>query len=226
MSLVLEEKEISALVNRLLDNLSLTVESQTGRAGIVVRQKIGDLRASFMDRLADETFAAELLACFTAAREANARLAAFGNVREALFVDAEASPGDVCSAIIQTGIGFCLSAEAQLATAVEFNSRDDVDEMIKRMKDAFDTARELAADAYDSFTYQQLTYLAGAVTAHLASVARPLPRMVTFKMAEMMPALSLGNRLYYDTSRWEEIVQENKVVHPAFCPRELRGLAS
>lgn len=224
MTLATEEREIGEIVNRLLDSLALTMESQTGREGIVFRSKVGDVRANHMDYLKASTFTTELLAAFTVARKANARLAGFHNMHTLLF---EESPvGDISKAIVQVTISFCLSTEAQLITNLEFTSRDDVDQMIRAMKLAFDIAREQAADGNDSSIYQQLTYLAGALTSHLANVARPMPRMVTFYPKATEPALVLSNRFYYDPERWEELVLENKIVHPAFCPRELRGLAS
>jgi hypothetical protein len=224
MSLSSEQDEITGIVNRMLNNLAATVESKTGSSGASLRQQIGDIRASYMDYLKDNIFTTELLVCFTTARDLKVRLGSMANVRLGLFD--ETPVGEISNAIVQAGIGFCLSAESKLITDIEFVSRDDVDAMIKTMKSAFDTARELAADAIDSASYQSLTFLAGALTSYLADAARPLPRMVTFHMQTPMPALALSNRIYYTTERWEEVVNENRIVHPAFCPREIRGLAS
>lgn len=224
MSLSTEEREIGEVVNRMLDSLALTIESQVGREGIAFRSKVGDIRARYMDYLKAGTFPTQLLTAFNIAYKANPRLGNFRNMHTQLF--AENPIGEISIAIVQVSIGFCLSIESKLVTALEFTSRDDVDAMIKIMKEAFDVARELAADAADSSAYQALTALAGSVTAHLADEARPLPRMVTFKSAATEPALVLSNRFYYAPGRWEELVNENKIVHPAFCPRELRGLAS
>lgn len=224
MTLATEEREIGELVNRMLDNLALTMQSQIGRGSIRFRSKVGDVRANYMDYLKAGTFPAELNAAFEIAFESQARLAGFRNLRTRLF---EEEPiGDITKAIWQTSIFFSLSVESRLLTNLEFTSRDDVDAMIKVMKEGFDAARELAADALDSSVYQALTFLAGATTAHLANVARPLPRIVTFKAMAIEPALTLSNRYYRSAERWEELVLENKVVHPAFCPRELQGLAS
>jgi hypothetical protein len=52
-------------------------------------------------------------------------------------------------------------------------------------------------DAIDSATYQALTFLAGALTNHLATTAQPLPRMVQFHLKKNFPALKLSHRLYY-----------------------------
>ena len=224
MALPDEEKEIGEIVNRLLDNLAATMQSQVGREGVLFRSKVGDVRARHMDYLKAGTFTTELLAAFTIAYEAEAKLSGFQVMHAALFD--EEPEGEISKAIVQAAIGLCLSTESKLISAVEYTSRDDVESAIAVMKEAFNEARDLAADASDSSLYRALTSLAGSVTAHLANVARPLPRMVEFRSMAIEPALVLSNRFYYEPERWEELVLENKIVHPAFCPRILRGLAS
>ena len=224
MSLNTEKEEIAVVVNRLCDNLSTTISSKLGREGVALRHQIGDVRANYDTMLRDGQFATELLACFTTAREANVKLESLIFVRQGLF--AENPDGDISIAIVQAAIVFCLAAESRMISVIEFVSRDDVEIMMRRMKLAFDTARDLAADALDSSTYQQLTALAGALTNHLANKARPLPRMVTFNIPTSLPALAVSQRIYYDSSRWEEIIQENKTIHPAFVQREIRGLST
>lgn len=219
-----ETEEITDIVNRLLDGLSVTISSQVGSSGVALRSKIGDMRSNYFDYLRDDTFAAKLLEIYTVSRQASAKLSGFVQLREQLFT--ELPIGDVAKLIVQMAIGFCLSAESRLITTIEFTSRDDVEDMIATMKIAFDTARDLAADALDSLSYQNLVFLAGSLTNHLATKARPLPRMITFRLASAMPALALSNRVYYVGDRAEEIVAENHIIHPAFCPREIRGLTS
>jgi len=224
MSLNLQKDEIKKTVNAMLDDLSATVSSQTAAENIDLRYKIGDLRAYYETEIADGDFAASLLDCFTTAREDNGRLIAFGQLRENLF--AATPKGDISLAIVQMGIVYCLSAESRIISEMTFVSRNDVDLMIDKMKTAFDTARELVADAADSSAYRALIQLSGALTNHLANVSRPLPRMVTFDMRVVLPALTLSNRVYHDPTRWEEICDENKIVHPAFCPMSIVGLSS
>lgn len=223
MSLNSEKTEIEGIVNRLLDVLSAAPPTKVGSEAIVLRHKIGDLRASFFDDLRDGTFTSDLLACFTAAREANVKLTGLFSVHQSLF--AENPVGLISVGIVQAAIVFCLATESRMILLLEFVSRDDVEVMMNKMKTAFDTARNLAADMLDSSAYQNLTTLAGALTNHLANVSRPLPRMLSFSLSAAFPALTLSQRIYYSAFRWEEIIQENKIVHPAFCPREIRGLS-
>jgi len=224
MSLNTERVEIDGVIGRLFDNLSLTITSQTGTNGAHLRQKMGDLRANYAFYLADGIFPQKLLEFFTLTRENGASLASIATVRDQLFN--ERPVGVVSIAIVQTAIVFCLSAESRIITETEFVSRDDVNHMIKTMKIAFDKARDGAADMSDSSSYQTLTFLAGALTNHLSNTARPLPRMVTFNLFISLPALALSNRIYHTADRWEEVVNENHIVHPAFCIREIRGLSA
>lgn len=224
MSYNSEKEEVDATVTRLLDNLGATASSRTGRAGIELRQAIGDVRANYVAYLRDDTFADKLLNCFTVAVSAGAKLESLRNVHVGLF--AETPAGDISSAIVQAAIVFCLSAESRVIVPMEFTSRDDVEKMIASVKSAFDIARELASDAIDTSSYMALTYLAGALTNHLATVSRPLPRMITFTLNAALPALTLSNFIYHNAERWEEIVAENHIIHPAFCMREIVGLSS
>lgn len=219
-----ERREIDGVMNRLLDLLSSTISSRSGLNSAALRTAIGDLRASYMNRLADGTFAAALLNCFNIIVETGGELPRLVTVHQQLFL--EEPIGVTAEAIVQTAISYCLATEAKLITAIEFVSRDDVETLLKQTRDAFDFARERAADAEDSTYYRQLTALSGTVIKYLADTARPLARIVTFKMPGPMPALAVSERIYYAADRWEEIVNENKIVHPAFCPRELRGLSS
>ena len=219
-----EAKETENVLNRLLDSLLTTISSQAGQEGIQLRTSIGDVRANFRDYFLDGTFAENLLECFKAAQTANVTLASLVRVRLKLFE--EAPVGNIPKAIVQSAIGFCLALESRIISNIEFTCRNDVETMISTMQVAFGIARDLAADALDSKAYRDLVALSGALTSYLATTARPLPRMVTFKLAVEMPALVLSNRVYYVADRSEEIVAENRIVHPAFCPREIRGLAS
>jgi len=216
--------EIAAVLTRLLDNLSLTVSSQTGRTGADLRRQIGRVRADYLTLLANGGFGVALLTCFRVAEQANVKLASLAYVREQLI--AEEPVGDIAAVIVQSGISFCLATEARMVSALTFVSRDDVELMMSRMKLAFDAARDKVADMSDSSVYRQLTYLAGALTNHLATKSRPLPSMVTFKMQANLPSLVFSQRVYYEASRADELAQENRIIHPAFCLRDMRGLGA
>lgn len=224
MSLNKEAVELDGIINRLLDNLSLSITSQAGREGVELRHKIGDIRSNYNLMILDGTFSTELLSCFQTALIANVKLPGLFVVHQGLFK--EVPVGEISMEVVQVGILFCLSTESRLIVKIEFTSRDDVEEMMNKMRNVFDVARLLLADAQDTTPYQKLTILAGDLISHLSNVARPLPRMVSFVMPTSFPSVTLSQRIYYTADRAEEIVAENKIIHPAFCLREIRGLSA
>lgn len=224
MSLNRESVELEGIINRLLDNMSLLVTSQTGRDGIELRHQIGKIRTNYITMISGGTFATELRACFKSALAAKVKLASLAIVHDGLF--GEVPVGKFSAAVVQIAIIFCLSTESRIIAALTFTSRDDIELMLSNVRNTFDIARLLSADAPDTSAYQQLTILAGSVINHLSSVSRPLPRMVKFSLLASLPSLTLSQRLYYNAERSDEIVAENKIVHPAFCMREIRGLSA
>ena len=90
---------------------------------------------------------------------------------------------------------------------------------------SFDQAEEVAADEMVLTVYKELVALHAAVTFHLYETARPLPQMLVYRFAIPRPTLVLSYRLYDTASRADELRGENKIVHPAFAPREGRAMA-
>lgn len=224
MTLSAEKTDIDGIVYRMMDNLAGSVPSQAGTDAAALRYKIGDLRANHMSYLYDKSFTAKLQDCFNLAASLNAVLLGLAQVREGLF--AETATGVYATSVITTSILICLATEATVILDVQFSSRDDIDAMMSKMASAFDTAQEFVADIHDPLIFQSLIKLGGSLINHLANTARPLPRIITFNLNATLPALALSNRIYYDPNRYQELINENKVVHPAFMPRDIRGLSS
>jgi len=224
MSLNRESAELSGIINRLLDNLASTITSQTGRDGVELRHQIGMIRSNYQAMIVAGTFPTDLQTCFKLAQSANVKLASLFTVHDGLFK--EVPVGAISAAVVQMAIIFCLSTESRLISALTFTSRDDVEMLMGKMRNVFDVARVLAADAPDTSAYQKLTILAGNAISHLSDVSRPLPRMVTFELTASLPVLTVSQRVYYTADRSDEIIDENKIIHPAFCTREIRGLSA
>ena len=222
MSLHSELPQLDGIINRLMD--SLNRYAKIGLDGAALRQQTGFVLANYPKMLDTNTFGAELLKCFTIALAANITLDNLVFVHTNLFN--ETPTGFIAKAVVQASILICLSSEVRIISVMEFVSRDDVDIMIARMKLAFDQARDLAADTIDSASYQALTFLGGSLFNFLAKTARPLPRMITFNLTQPLPAMALSLRIYGDPLRWEEVIAENKTIHPLFCQRTIIGLSA
>jgi prophage DNA circulation protein len=107
-----------------------------------------------------------------------------------------------------------------------FRSRQDVDTLIKAIQIPFNSAEEVAADTMDAMDYRAIVGLRAAIVNYLVSSSRPLPSMLTYQFAKVLPTLVISHKLYGDASRYDEIRDENKIVHPAFCPPIGQALSS
>ncbi len=211
-------------IKDILERLSIVLlgfASNKGPEASSLRKAVGYLHANVSTLAASGTLSGPLLACFTTAVDAGINVDTLDHVIDHLFQETPSEGASLL--VVQTCILFALAQESRIVAGMEFVSRDDVDVMMTRMKSQFDAAKELAADAMESNTYSALLDLATALIRHLADTARPLPRMSTFNLAPL-PALAASNFIYGDGSRWEDLVAENKIVHPAFLPASLRAL--
>ena len=214
--------EIEAIVFRTTD-LLLGFISKTGRAGSELRYAVGDLQARVNVYVRDGTFGRRMLNCFKLATQAGITVQWLDKILQQLESEKPSELSVVL--VVQNMVLMALAQDARILAVTEFTSRNDVDDMLVRMKDWFDVARDAAANQRDNPSYQALNYLAGAVTRYLADVARPLPRMIDFEVIPS-PSLALSQYLYHVGDRDVELTQENKIIHPLFCPHQMRGLSS
>lgn len=219
----IDAEEAAPIVDRMLTALLSTVPAK-GRPGSDARSAIGDTRASAFRLCIDDALGPPLDECFDLARQAGATLQKLDVVRQKIEQEAPVTLG---GALVQNaGIRLCLATEAYIISGMTFVSRQDVDLLKQQLMQPFQDAEEIAADDMDQMTFQALIALHGAVTNHLVSTARPLPRMVSFMFYEPLPSLVIAYKLYDDASRCDELREENKVVHPAFCPPTGQALSS
>jgi hypothetical protein len=215
--------EAAPLVDRMLANLVAAVPGK-GRAGSDARTVIGDTRANALKLCAADALGPPLIACFTSARLAGASLAQIEVVRQGVAAEATATLGGAL--VKNAGIRLCLATQARIVSAMTFVSRQDVDAIKQQLLPPFRDAEEIAADDMDQAGFAQLLALHGATVNHLVATARPLPRMLGFQFYEPLPSLVMALRLYGDAARADELREENKVVHPAFCPPAGRALSA
>jgi prophage DNA circulation protein len=91
---------------------------------------------------------------------------------------------------------------------------------------AFEPVLIDVADNGDAMTYQALNALRATVVHDLTERARPLPRVLQLSFPIPLPALAMSNRLYSKGDRSDELVIENRVVHPAFMPLDIIALSA
>ena len=218
-----DANEAALLVDRMLVNLVATVPAK-GRAGSDARTAIGDTRANAFNLCVADALGPPLIRCFTSARLAGASLEQIEVVRQGVAAEATTTLGGAL--VKNAGIRLCLATQARIIAAMTFVSRQDVDALKQQLQQPFQDAEEIAADDMDQATFAGLIALHGAITNHLVATARPLPRMLDFQFHEPLPSLVMAYRLYDDAARADELRDENKVVHPAFCPQTGRALSA
>lgn len=210
-----DANEAAPIVDRMLKNLLATVPSR-GLAGSDARTAIGDARANAFKLCVNDALGPPLIRCFALARFAGSKLQQLEVVREELEQEVTETLGGAL--VKNSGIRLCLATQARIVSAMTFVSRQDVATVKQQIQQPFQDAEELAADDMDQATFAQLIKLHGALVNHLVSTARPLPRMLGFRFYEPLPSLVIAYRLYGDAARADEVREENRVVHPAFCP--------
>lgn len=213
--------EAVGIINRALDGLLMTV-SETGRAGSDLRRACGSLKVTAEWHIENNTIAEPLGQCFDLGRLAGATWPEMDYIRRGLVAEEPVSL--IAVLITQSCILFCLQNEAQIISATKYKSRQEVESVQKKMRDAFASAAEDAADDMQGSTFLAITGLSGAVIFFLYDRARPLPRMVKFEFAHSRPTLVFAYRLYDNAARADELRDENGVVHPAFMRRKGQAL--
>jgi hypothetical protein len=217
-----DAKEAAEIVGRMMENLVWTVPSQ-GRPGSDARTAINDVRANAFTLLMEDALGQPLADAFDSAFDAGCQLTAIATVRQQIELEKPRTPGAIL--VRDVGINFCLAITGKVIAAMNFVSRQDVDNLKLAVKGPFAEAEEIAADAMDSATYQALIGLHAAISNHLVQTALPLPRMLGYIFFEPLPSLVVAYRLYGDAGRADEVRNENKIVHPAFCPPLGKALA-
>lgn len=218
-----DAKEAMTIVQRVLDNLSKTIV-MAGRIGADARSVLGSTRLNAYDMLRSDQIGPPLDQCFELCRLAGATFWEIEQVRVLTGLEKPVTLG--ATLIVNTCVEFCLATEGRIISDMTFVSRTDVENVQSTIQTPFNDAEELAADDMDQEAYMALVKLHAAITNHLVTTARPLPRVLNYAFASPQPSLTLAYRLYSDASRADEVRDENKIVHPAFCPYQGQALSA
>jgi hypothetical protein len=218
----LQTDEGAAVIDHMLTALMDGMPS-SGRPGAELRRLVGALKVDTAASINNATVGTELQACFDAALAAGATLVNMDNVRIAMLK--ETPQYYIGAAMACAGIIFSLVEQTRMITGMTFVSRSDVESMLTKMRDIFDDVKLAMSNMITGTNYEYLVALSAALIQHLAATERMLPRVVAYQMPTNLPALTVANLLYGDGSRFDELIAENKTVHPAFMQRELMALS-
>jgi hypothetical protein len=218
-----ETKEATPIVQRALLNL-LGVSLTRGTAGSDLRTAVGLLYANAAQLIYLDQLGPPLSDCFELARANNITQPQLDWVRQQTELETPVTVG--ATMIKESIMRLCLVTEGLVIADMTFVSRSDVEALQAVVNGIFDDAEETAANEMDQMSYRDLIELHAGIIAFLVDTARPLPDMVSFYFATPMPTLVMSNRLYYDASRADEMLDENKVVHPLFMRPIGRALSA
>ena len=210
-----EAKEVLGIIQRIGPVVLSSAVSLTGTVGTALRRAVGMM---VVDRaLTDpQSFCFAFNVCVDLARHCGATLVTMDRIRKAAL--AETPAGLPAVGTVMDIVRLTLAMEARIVAYMKFRSREEADQIALQMNAAFSETAEIAADDLDAATYMAILRLHGDVTRHLSDQGRQLPRVIAYVHPAVMPALRMAQRAYADPSRYEELISENHVVHPAFMP--------
>jgi hypothetical protein len=218
-----EITECVGIVQRICPVILGVIDARRGISTSTLRRYVGRMSANAGQYLTEGVIAEWLGLCMNEARLLGASLVPFGNIRTVALAEAPVTlPG---TAVKQVIIRLCLSHEARIVASTAFRSVDDAAVVASMMSAAFDAAVEVAADELQTDSYMTLIRLRASVSRHLSETVRRLPRIVTYEMPDAVPSLVISQRFYQTGARSDELAQQNRVVHPAFCPPQGKMLA-
>jgi hypothetical protein len=194
-----------------------------GRDGANLREQINSVRAQELTLLQADEIGDDLAACFDLAVTTGINFQQVERVRQ---IADSAAPVTVGAQMIKDSIiQLALVTQARLIVAMTFVSRTDVENIRAIVNASFGPAAEAMADKMDAMTYRAVVALHAAVSFFLIQTARPLPQMLTYRFSYPRSTLAIAQRLYADATRADEILNENRIVHPLFAPMIGRALS-
>jgi prophage DNA circulation protein len=202
---------LSAAVNPTLSGVGTSLRRAVGM--MTIDRNMTDL----------QVFTYAFGVCLDLARQCNATLVTMDRVRKAALAMSPLKLPGIQTML--TIVRLTLATESRIIAYMRFRSREEVDAIAKAMNEAFNQTNEIAADDHEQGTYMALIQLHGAVVQHLVARGRLLPRIIPYRYQLVMPALRMAQQAYREASRYQELVRENQVVHPAFMPMQGKMLA-
>jgi prophage DNA circulation protein len=217
-----ESDEVIGIIKRIGPVVLSAAVNSVGSIGAALRRAVG-LMISDASMTHLPTFVFAFGVCLDLARHSEATLVGIDRIRKAALAETPASLPAVL--YVNSIVGMALATEARIVAFMQFRSREEVEDIATAMNAAFSQSAETAADELDQGTYLELISLHGSVVKLLADRGRLLPRIIHYDYQMVMPALRMAQRAYQNPARYQELIDENHIVHPAFMPSVGKMLA-
>ncbi|HCD3049367.1 TPA: hypothetical protein NBM42_005751, partial [Klebsiella variicola] len=134
------------------------------------------------------------------------------------------SSADIAQTVNTLIIVLCSAAMATAASDSNPTSRDEAEQITRRVANQLDAALLVAGDRADDDLYGELLLVRSSFLEAMSTISGGLSELMQFNSAQPLPALTLASRLYQDASRADELIQESSVPHPAFMPVSMKVL--
>jgi len=218
------ENAANVLTN-LLNLILKSIPAQQTKEGDQVRRLVGIMRGNAEAEVRGDTLGTDLQAIYVAAEAAGATFLGMDDARKYLMSQV-ASESWLTQALFRSALVMTLAEMTNIIARTTLTNQSQVQNLMIYMRDAFDAAKAMGIDEVDALVYRTLNDNSGALMNHLGYTELQLPRYVSYRSGMPMPSLYLAYRIYQDPTRATEIEQENDVIHPAFCPVNLRVLSN
>ncbi|MGY3130118.1 prophage DNA circulation protein [Bradyrhizobium sp. USDA 4501] len=210
--------EAEPIVRRMCPVIVRTVPGLAVAAGPQFRQTVGDMSTHAADYILDGTLTHRVVISLTLARMCGATMSSLGAVRQAAML--EDPQGLIAVATKFMFASVSLAQESIASTTQTFASRDDAAQAKNVMMAAFEAVEEAVPDALDQACYMALVAMHGRLARQFYEMELLLPRVISYHYPVTYPALRMSQLVYGDATHSDELWRENKVVHPAFMPRD------
>jgi hypothetical protein len=209
----------------VLDHLQAAIPNVVNQLSNDARALIFALRVDAESVIRGTTLGTRLQEVYTAADQAGATYAGLDATR-LFIVQSIGNRTELSMMLIEAALNMTLAAECNAITRMTFTNREDARLMLVHVTEIFEQAKQIALLSNADEIYENILALGGATINWLAQTQLELPRFLGFDARASFPSLYLAQRIYADPTRYAEIEAENNVVHPAFCPAQLRVLSN
>lgn len=204
-----------AAVDTAMDALVVAADNLDANSGQRFTDAVQGVMDALVSSIADPGNAIELLGSL--ARFNRPPVAGSGVVGAALEVAQDAT-----SALLRRA---ALASIGKVVAAYVPTSYDEAMTTMATVTGFIDGELLVAGDSRDDESYSALVALRQAVVSALTTTGATLPTLETFTFRAPMSALAMANRLYRDTGRTDELIQQANPIHPAFMPTTIKALA-
>jgi prophage DNA circulation protein len=218
-----DAEEAVPLCQTVLGVLLQSTNTQ-GQTGAAMRTAVGDFLATALRQLQTNSYGPAFTDIFAKSILAGVTQAQLANIADIAAAQTTQTLG--ATLVKNVLVEFALATECKIITTMTFASRNQVNGVKQVLLDQFAPLIETVADQMDQMTFQALVELQAAIINYLVTTEQPLPRVLNYQFASIMPTLVQAQKLYQDASRADELLAENDVVHPAFAPRIGLALSS